>query len=470
MGNARILIADDESAVRRGIRRALSKSDYELYEAENGYQVLQILKAEPPPDLILLDMNMPECDGLETLKKISELESKPLVIMITAYGSEKIAVEAMKRGAFDYLRKPYEIDELRLSVKNALKTLHLERENLRLTQALKQYEGPPGFVAQSDKMKQVFQRIQKVSESSVTVMLLGENGTGKEIAARAIHEMSSRKNFPFVAVNCAAMPDELIESELFGHEKGAFTGALETRIGKFQLAHQGTLFLDEFGDMSAKTQAKLLRVLEERKFARLGGNHDIEVDVRVISATNKNLELAIQKQEFREDLYYRLKVVDIHLPPLRERKEDIILLTYRFGEQFSQKYNKGSFQIDSEALKAFERYSWPGNVRELRNLLEKQMVLSPDAILRLNELPTNFQETPAHSSTVADTIEYHLPFKDAKKNWIYTFERHYIERKLFEFKGNISQTAQALDMHRQSLQQKLKELGLQAKDYTDSEK
>lgn len=469
MGNARILIVDDESAVRRGIRRALSKNDYDLYEAENGSQAFQLLKSDPP-DLVLLDMNMPEYDGLETLKKISELENKPLVIMITAYGSEKIAVEAMKRGAFDYLRKPYEIDELRLSVKNALKTLHLERENLRLIQALKQYENTPGFIAQSEVMKQVFQRIQKVSESSVTVMLLGENGTGKEVVARAIHEMSSRKQFPFVAVNCAAMPDELIESELFGHEKGAFTGALETRIGKFEMAHHGTLFLDEFGDMSAKTQAKLLRVLEERKFTRLGGNVDIEVDVRVISATNKNLEVAIQKQEFREDLYYRLKVVDIHLPPLRERKEDIFLLASRFGEQFSQKYHKGPFQIEPEAIKSFERYFWPGNVRELRNLIEKQIVLSQDAIIRFKDLPANFQEVPAHVSSIADTIEYHLPFKDAKKNWIYTFERHYIERKLLEFKGNISQTAQALDMHRQSLQQKLKELGIQAKDYADSEK
>lgn len=463
---ARVLIADDESAVRRGIRRALDRNEYDIYEAENGNQVLQLLKTDPP-DVILLDMNMPDCDGLETLKRISELEEKPLVIMITAYGSEKIAVEAMKRGAFDYLRKPYEIDELRLSVKNALKTLHLERENLRLTHALKQYEGPQGLIAQSEEMKSIIQKIQKISENSVTVMLLGQNGTGKEVLARAIHEMSNRKTYPFVAVNCAAMPDELIESELFGHERGAFTGACETRIGKFESAHKGTLFLDEFGEMSLKTQAKLLRALEERKFTRLGSNTDIEVDVRVISATNRNLEEAIQKQHFREDLYYRLKVLDIYIPPLCERKEDIIALTHRFGEHFCQKYNKGTFKIEPEALKAFIQYSWPGNVRELKNLMEKQIVLSENPTIHLQDLPKEFQTLPQKSFSLMDTIEYQLPFKEAKKNWLQTFERHYIEKKLIEFRGNISQTAHALNMHRQSLQQKLKELGLHAKDYSE---
>jgi DNA-binding NtrC family response regulator len=466
---ARVLIADDEPAVRLGIQRVLQKSGYELSEAENGQQVLERLEKDPP-DLILLDLNMPECNGFETLKHLSQLKNKPLVIMMTAYGSEKVAVEAMKLGAFDYLRKPYEIEELRLIVKKALKNLALEQENLRLTQALEQYEGPCGFIGKSAAMMRVFQEIRKVAESAVTVLLLGENGTGKELAARAIHQSSSRKNQSFVPVNCAAMPDELMESELFGHEKGAFTGASETRIGKFEGAHHGTIFLDEVGDMSLKTQVKLLRVLEERKFARLGGNKDIEVDVRVISATNRDLEKAILEKQFREDLYYRLKVVDICLPPLRERKEDILLLIQRFGEYFCEKHHKGAFQTNPQALKALVEYPWPGNVRELRNLIERQIVLSETPYFSYEELPKEIRQTsqtltPEKQDEFSFSLDLQESFRELKKQLIFAFEKYYIEKKLVAFKGNISQTAVELDMHRQSLQQKLKELGLHAKDY-----
>ncbi len=361
MSEPKILIVDDEEAARYGMRRALK--NYQLREAANVDQARQIV-ASDVPDLVLLDINLPGRSGLEYLRELVASEEPPLVIMITAYGSERTAVEAIKAGAYDYLAKPYEIDELRLVVKNALETRLLRRENERLREELKATRGLGALLGTSEPMRRVCDLITKVAATDVSVLICGESGTGKELVARAIHEQSAhRRSGAFVAMNCAALPSELIESELFGHERGAFTGAVTQRKGKFELAHGGTIFLDEIGDMSLTTQAKLLRVLEERQIERLGASRPTPVDVRVISATNRELEAAIAAESFRPDLYYRLRVVQIDLPPLRERAEDIPLLAEHFLQAYATKYHLKCTQISHEAMARLVAYEWPGNVR-----------------------------------------------------------------------------------------------------------
>ncbi|HHT9119299.1 MAG TPA: sigma-54-dependent transcriptional regulator [Candidatus Hypogeohydataceae bacterium YC41] len=456
-----ILIADDEKGARYGMRKALEKDGYSLFEASCGLEALEFIKKQLP-DLVFLDINMPEMNGLEVLEKIRGMECAPLVVVITAYGSEKIAVEAMKKGAYDYIAKPFDIEELRLIARNALEKLALKEENRRLRSQLKglyTLEGLGEIVGQSPVMRELFTKIEKVAATEVTVLLQGESGSGKELVAREIHKRSQRVGKPLVVMNCAALPETLIESELFGHEKGAFTGATERRVGKFEMGDGGTLFLDEVGDMSPNTQAKLLRAIEEQRFERLGGEETLQVNVRVISATNKDLQTEIENGRFREDLYYRLKVVEIELPPLRQRKEDIPLLVQHFLKLFSTKHSTEVKGVSREAMRLLLTYDWPGNVRQLANTLESAVVLAEGGTINEEDLQVDLKgaELPIFSSI---TLDSSLTFKEAKRRAVESFEKEYILRGLKANKGNVTRTAEALGMHRQGLQQKLRELNL----------
>ncbi len=458
MGVPSILIVDDEKGARFGIKMALEKDGYIVHEAASGSEALRIIDTRCP-GLVFLDINMPEMDGLEVLGKVREVDTSPLVVMVTAHGSERIAVEAMKKGAYDYLAKPFEIDELRLIAKNAMENLALRDENRRLRSQLESLDSMGEIIGKTEAIKDVFARIEKVSAADVTVLILGESGSGKGLVAREIHKRSKRSKGPLVVMNCAAVPDTLIESELFGHEKGAFTGAAGRRIGKFEQANGGTLFLDEVGDMSISTQSKLLRAIEEQSFERLGGEETLSVDVRVISATNKDLSEEIRAGSFREDLYYRLKVVEIVLPALRQRRNDIPLLVHHFLELFSRKHDKDIRSVSKDVMHLVMSYDWPGNVRQLANVIESAVVLAGDSVLAMEDLSGELNDSQAPSAHMPD-IDYDLSFKKAKKRAVEAFEREFITRSLSEHKGNITRTASALGMHRQALQQKIKELRL----------
>lgn len=456
-----ILIVDDEEAARLGMRRALK--NYEAVEA-GSVEEARFLLAQYKPALLLLDNNLPGTSGMEFLHELAAQDSAPQVVMITAHGSERTAVEAIKAGAYDYLAKPFELDELRLVVKNALEARGLREENARLKEELAAFKGSGDLLGASEGMQKVYDLIAKVAATDITVLIRGESGTGKELVARAIHEKSaSRRHGQFIAMNCAAMPSELIESELFGHEKGSFTGAATQRKGKFEMANGGTIFLDEIGDMSLNTQAKLLRVLEERKIERLGSSHSIPVDVRVISATNVDLEKAVEEGKFRSDLYYRLRVVQINLPPLRERASDIPVLAAHFLKNYATKYGLKCTSIGSTALAKLTAYRWPGNIRELRNVIERSAVLAEGTTLQANDLPEEISASSKATEAVPVNLDgdilpipYLDDFREARK----AFERAYIERCLIETGGNVTRAAEKVGMHRQSLQQKLKDLGL----------
>lgn len=458
MEKAQLLVVDDEPAARYGIKKALTPFKLMIQEASEGKQALEMI-SQLNPDLVILDINLPGMDGLAVLTETTQLNHSPLVIVITAYGSEKIAVEAMKRGAYDYIAKPFEIEDLRLTVARALEKLQLKEENLQLRTELEKRSGIGRILGQSAAMRKVFDLIEKVSQSDITVLIQGESGTGKELVARETHHRSSRARKPFITMNCAALPENLIESELFGHEKGAFTGAVKQRKGKFELAHEGTIFLDEIGDMSVNTQAKVLRVLQEKKFERLGGSETLEVDARIISATHKDLLLEMEKGNFRQDLYYRLKVIDIVIPPLRERREDIPILVEHYIREFSERHNKTVQGIDPDAMKQMMEFHWPGNVRQLVNILERAVVLAARPVLRTEDLPEDLNLRSGFNEGFLDEL-MHLPFKEAKERITTHFMKEYLSRKLHNNQGNISHTAAELGIHRQSLQMMLRRLGI----------
>lgn len=460
---SRLLIVDDEEAARYGMRRALSGFGYEIEEAESTEEARSLLDKKEA-DLILLDFNLPGMNGLDFLRALkAEDKNSPVVILITAHGSERMAVEAIKSGAHDYLSKPFDVDELRLVVKNADETITLRRENERLKKQIEIENQQRGkLLGNSPQMQKVRSLIEKVAETDATVLIRGESGTGKELVAQEIHERSStRRRGAFVAVNCAALPSELIESELFGHEKGAFTGAASRRQGKFEQANGGTIFLDEIGDMSANVQAKLLRALEERKIERLGGNESIPVDVRVISATHRKLEEEIEKENFRADLFYRLRVVTIEIPPLRERREDIPLLANHFAQLTSERYNTPFRPFAQSALKVLIEHDWKGNVRELRNAIERTAILAEGDELTSKDLPDEIVKSDKSDEMSFEgesnlSVPFTSDFREDRKE----FERLYISRCLDETDGNVTRAASVLGMHRQSLQHKLRELGL----------
>lgn len=453
-----ILIVDDERAARYGVRRAL-EGKYKIAEADSATSARALLAAEPS-DLILLDLVMPGEDGLTFLRWMRANNIETPVLVVSALDSAKTAVDALRSGAADYIVKGYDIEELRTRVANILQIAELGAENTRLRRELVA-DGQFGrMLGSSAPMRRVFEMAERVAATDATVLILGESGTGKDLLAQEIHDRSPRAGKAFVAVNCAALPENLIESELFGFERGAFTGAAQQRKGKFELASGGTIFLDEIGDMNPVTQAKVLRVLENRKIERLGGSQSIAVDVRVISATHRDLSAEIAAGKFREDLYYRLRVVTLELPALREHKEDIPALVDAFLAQFGARHSR-KVKINRAALDLLSAYDWPGNVRELRNAVERSLVLCRGDEITAADLPEEIREghrplTPAGTESESAFLG-ESDFREAKRQ----FEIVYLKRKLEEHRWNVSKTAAVVGLHRQSLQEKLRELGIQ---------
>jgi DNA-binding NtrC family response regulator len=455
----KILIVDDEDAARFGIRKALTGRDNILLEAGNLLTARALLDLEKP-DVLLLDVNLPDGSGLDLLSQIAAQGESPLVVVITAYGSERMAIEAIKHGAYDYLSKPFEIEDLRLVVKNATQTVELRRENLRLRQRVEEAEGLGELIGQSAPIRKVFDLIEKVAATDVTVLIQGESGTGKELVARELHRRSLRTSGPFVATNCAAMPETLVESELFGYERGAFTGAVSQRKGKFELAQGGTLFLDEVGDMSLATQAKVLRALEERVIERLGGSKPVATDTRILAATNKDIAAEIKSANFREDLYYRLCVVCINLPPLRERGSDVVVLAEHFCRRFARLHGHPGAELTPAAQAKLAGYSWPGNVRELKNVIERAVVLSAGGPLEVKDLPEGVTSAAPQIKGKSEFSHFlELRYLEARAR----FDHEYFSAFLESCGGNLSRAAEAMGLHRQTLQYRLKQLGIRRK-------
>ncbi|HEY9070422.1 MAG TPA: sigma-54 dependent transcriptional regulator [Candidatus Ozemobacteraceae bacterium] len=453
-----ILIVDDEESVRYTLEVVLRSEGYTIVAARSVNEALERISAESF-DLIISDVNMPGASGLDLLDAVRRRDPEALVILITAYGSEALAVDAMKRGAYDYLAKPFANDDLKLTVRRALERCRLRRENLLLRQRLHEREGLASMVGAHEGMQRVYDLIERVAPNDVTVLITGESGTGKELVANAIHSMSTRRDGPFIRVNCAALPETLIESELFGYERGAFSGAISRRIGKFELADNGTIFLDEIGDMSIATQTKILRILQEQEFERLGGQNVIRVNVRVLAATNRDLTKAIRENQFREDLFYRLNVVNIHLPPLRERRSDIPMLVQHFASRINKKFNKVQTQFSEAFMARLLQYPWPGNVRELQNLIERVIILEDESMFQNASTQVPMRAKLDNDSYVSDSL-LAMPYKEAKELVLKGFERRYFEALLAKAKGNVSQAARLAQMHRKNLYLKLKELGL----------
>jgi DNA-binding NtrC family response regulator len=452
-----ILIVDDEPAARYGLRRAL-EAKYRVAEADSAEAAREALLREHP-DLVLLDVVLPGENGLAFLRWMREQGSELPVLMVSALDTAKTAVEALQLGAADYLVKGFELEELRQRVANLLKLATLESENDALRRRLAT-EGQFGqMIGRSAEMRCAFEMADRVAPADSTVLILGESGTGKDLMAREIHARSPRAGKAYVAVNCAALPETLIESELFGYERGAFTGAAHQKKGKFELASGGTLFLDEIGDMNPVTQAKVLRALENRTIERLGGTQTIPVDVRVISATHRNLQTQIRTGKFREDLFYRLRVVTIDLPPLRAHKEDITVLAEAFLRMHAERLGRTA-RLGREAMTALERYDWPGNVRELKNALERSLVLCRGEEIGVEDLPGEVARGEAlpgkHSEDAQENGFGERDFREAKRK----FEVAYLTKQLADHRWNVSRTAATIGLHRQSLQEKLRELGI----------
>jgi two-component system, NtrC family, response regulator AtoC len=465
-----ILVADDEPNLRRVLGAMLKREGHEVLAASDGLQALQMIKAQPV-HTVITDLRMPKLDGMELLKHIVQEYPDVPVIILTAHGSVDNAVAAVKAGAFDYIEKPFEQDQLKRVVSTALRTHELRRSEVRLVGAAKGH-GRYGVVGASAAMQAVYNVIEKVAHTPSTVLITGESGTGKELIARALHEQSPRREGPLIKVNCAAIPDTLIESELFGYEKGAFTGAVSSKPGRFELADKGTLFLDEIGEIPSEMQVKLLRALQEGEFERVGGIRTIKVEVRLVAATNRDLLAEIQKGRFREDFYYRLNVVPIHVPPLRDRCEDIPDLVHHMLEKFHQRLGKQIDQITPDAMSCLGAYGWPGNVRELENLLERTVLFCSGPTIDVKDLPETLRPaTVAGPVAERPALEGSVPAaplvapEDASLKDIVRAETERVERSLIvaaleETGGNVTQAAKRLKISRKSLQIKMKELGL----------
>ncbi|HQJ74727.1 MAG TPA: sigma-54 dependent transcriptional regulator [Bacteroidota bacterium] len=438
-----ILVVDDEFSVRDSLFKWFREDGYNVDTAENATEALKKIQ-ESKWDLILLDIKMPGMDGMELQKRIKEIDPGIIIIMITAFASVDTAVQALKVGAYDYVTKPIDPDYLSHIVNNALREKKLSIENLQLRESIKEYSKFDEIIGESQNMKNVLNLIETVAKTDTTVLIRGESGTGKELIARAIHSNSSRRYFPFIPVNCGGLPEGILESELFGHERGAFTGAQYRRKGKFEMADGGTIFLDEIGNVSMKTQMDLLRVIETKKFTRVGGNEEITSDFRIISATNADLEAAVKEGTFREDLYYRLNVFSIFLPPLRERRSDIPLLAQHFLKKYSISMNKPMEGFTPEAMDILVKYNWPGNIRELENAIERAMVVGTPPYVKPKDLPFQIGEikkTPS-AETLAEVEKNHIIYILEKNNW------------------NISRSAEILGIDRVTLYNKIEKYGL----------
>ncbi|PYX16028.1 MAG: Fis family transcriptional regulator [Acidobacteria bacterium] len=448
-----ILIVDDESSIRQSLRGVLEDEGYKTSVAESGEACLEVLRKRRF-DVVLLDVWLPGMDGLETLEKIRETENAPEVIMISGHGTIETAVRATKLGAYDFLEKPLSVDKTLILLKNAIDSKRLRLENRDLK---KQLTPRSIIVGESIPMKALRQQIQLMAPTNGRVLVYGESGTGKELVAHAIHAQSLRKDEMFVEVNCAAIPEDLIETELFGHRKGSFPAATVEKEGKFQKAHGGTLFLDEIGDMSLKTQSKVLRTLEEQRVTPVGSDEPIIVDARVIASTNKDLEEEISKGNFREDLFYRLNVIPFSVPPLRERQEDVPLLARHFLKEFSAAYGRRPREISDDAIDTLMRYSWPGNVRELRNVIERIVIMNPTTMgFDRKHLPPLVHRDGSRGAPGSEFSTLH----QARA----AYERDYILKKLDENHGNVSRTAEVLGLERSHLYRKMKTLGIAAKE------
>jgi DNA-binding NtrC family response regulator len=439
-----ILIADDEPDVRETVEMILDYEGYHTVHARDGEEALATLGSSEV-DAVLLDIKMPGRDGLEILEEVKRRRPELPVIMISGHGTISTAVDATKKGAFDFIEKPLDRDRILVTLRNAVQTVDLSRENVELrTRIDDRYR----ILGESDGIAAILETIGMVAPTQALVLITGDNGTGKELVARNVHQQSPRWREAFVETNCAAIPRELIESELFGHEKGAFTGASARRKGKFEQAHRGTLFLDEIGDMDQAAQAKVLRVLEDQRFERVGGNKPVEVDVRVIAATNKDLQAEVEEGNFREDLYYRLNVVPIRVPPLRERREDIPLLAVAFLEEAAARHGLPAKRLEKDGLEFLRRQDWPGNVRQLRNLVERAAILTPGDSLGEADLARHLAPRPGRAGDPFTECETFESFKD-------TSEKMFLEQKLIENDWNVKRTAEQLGMQRSNLYKKI---------------
>lgn len=453
-----VLVVDDESSIRQSLEGILEDEGFRTSFAASGEECLAMIQAEDP-DLVLLDIWMPGIDGLQTLTSIKQKRPDQLVIMMSGHGTIETAVKATRLGAYDFIEKPLSLEKILLSIQNALKIGELVAENTALKQKInKEYQ----MIGSSPAVERLKQQINVAAPSSGWVLITGENGTGKELVARAIHKQSTRHDKPFIEVNCAAIPEELIESELFGHEKGAFTGATAARKGKFDLANSGTLFLDEIGDMSLKTQAKILRILQEHKFERVGGSRTIEVNVRVIAATNKNLIEEIEQGNFREDLYFRLNVLPFVVPPLRSRKEDIPRLCKHFLHYFCGKESREVKTIAPEAMQILMKYRWPGNVRELKNLIERLVIMTPELEIQAQDLPHELVREPKPLNSNAANGEKALDMPNSYREAKELFEKQFLLEKLRDNNWNVSRTAEEIGLERSNLHRKIKAYGIES--------
>ncbi|HUI08173.1 MAG TPA: sigma-54 dependent transcriptional regulator [Verrucomicrobiae bacterium] len=466
----KILVVDDDAGIRRAFRRNFESEALQVVDAADATDAIRMV-AQERPNLVVMDIRMGATNGLDTLRKLRELDPKLLVIMMTAYGTTQTAIEAMKLGAYDYVLKPLEVPKLKALIESALKTARDMREVVSYQPLLDTEDHAEGIVGQSEAMQQVFKLIGQVSQSEATVLITGESGTGKELVARAIYHHSRRAEKPFMAINCAAIPENLLESELFGHEKGAFTSAGERRVGKFEQCDDGTIFLDEIGDMPVTTQTKILRVLQNGEFQRVGGNQTFQVDVRIIAATNKHPEQLVAAKRFREDLYYRLNVVRIHLPPLRERPDDIPLLVDYFLRRptKSGKTLGPVTRISADALRILKQSSWPGNVRELENVIDRAAVVARGDSILAKDLPAEVGEPKAIVALPEDLTAaidaavrplYALARKDPKLKIMAVIERELITRALAETNGNQVQAAKLLGITRATLRKRIEKFGI----------
>jgi DNA-binding NtrC family response regulator len=449
--NRRILVADDEEIMRDVLSDLLSSESYKVDLAENGFQALEMIR-EREYEVILLDLMMPELDGLQVLERLKTMENSPMAVVLTAFGSIEKAVKATKLGAFDFITKPFKNDELLLSVKNAMEHHRLVQENQLLKKSLLERYGFQNIIGKSAVMQQVFDLIAQVAPRRSTVLVQGESGTGKELIAKAIHAASDRANAPFIAINCGNIPSELLESELFGHVRGAYTGATSAKKGLFEVADGGTLFLDEVATISMEIQAKLLRVIQEREFRRLGGLENIKIDVRIIAATNIDLQTAVRQGAFRDDLFYRLNVIVIKIPPLRDRSEDIPLLSEHFIKKFSDENQRESLSLEPSAMKVLMDYSWPGNVRELENVIERAVVLSPGNAIMADLFPRNIL------APLAESTEDIVLDQTSLKERVGNFEKSLIVAALEKTDWNQKNAAQLLSVNATTLSEKLKRL------------
>ena len=459
MAAERILVVDDEQANRQFLQELLTLKGYEVMTAGDGLAGRALLE-EMPFHVVLSDLKMPKMSGVELVRQLKEISPSTVGIIFTGHATIENAVDAMKAGAYDYITKPFHADEILVVLERALEYQRLNRENMSLRRQLKAKYKFENIISDHEKMLAIFEIVEKVADSDSTVLVYGESGTGKELIARALHYNSHRQDKPLIPINCGAIPEELLESELFGYEKGAFTGAASSRIGRFELAHTGTIFLDEIGEMSPSLQVKLLRVLQEREFERVGGTRTIKVDVRIIAATNKDLEAMVEKNEFREDLFYRLNVIPIELPALRERRSDIPLLVQHFMEHFNAQKHRDIEGVLPEALERLTAYHWPGNVRELENVIERITILKGSGVIALEDLPEKIMRSFKSGGMVPniDVPDEGLDF-DAV---VQTFEKHLLTRALDKTHGVKAKAAVLLHMNRTTLVEKVKKLRLES--------